>query len=382
MDLRKGVIVLIILAIFYVGLKIGFGTESEKSDLERFEENLTYEYTLRLYELCYKHGLGCDEPKNKSRTLVEEGERNLYWNLYEFGLNDLKSAVIYDPGNPKAWGGLSLALELLGRNEEALLAYEKAATSDICSSYPWDLKAQIFEKRIRNYENALVIYDEWISNCPNDPDPWSGKSIAFTKMERYEEALEAIDKAIELNQSDSMNWLWKGTILMYAERYEEALEITDESIQLLPNEWGVLYFKGVLLDYLNRTGELLEFSNKALKSYPENGELWSMKADTLRNMERYDEALEAYEKAFSLGKSNLSENRVQTNVTPYYASIFRGMGQVYIAMGKYQIAVDHFDYALERDPDFEIVKEEREVALDYLRNSTTPIKNNRTSATE
>ena len=58
-------------------------------------------------------------------------------------------------------------------------------------------------------EEALQAYDKAIELNPDDSDSWHRKSIELDKLGRYEEARQAYDQAIELNPNDFDTWLSK-----------------------------------------------------------------------------------------------------------------------------------------------------------------------------
>ncbi len=81
----------------------------------------------------------------------------------------VQKALSIDPGYVKAWNNKGLALDKLGRYQEAVDSYEKALSID-----------------------------------PNDATVWHNKGLALDKLGRYQEAADSYERAL-INRPERRN---------------------------------------------------------------------------------------------------------------------------------------------------------------------------------
>ena len=106
-----------------------------------------------------------------------------------------------DPKNADAWNNKGVALEKLGRYEEAIRCFDKALE---------------------------------IINSEKDESVWFGKGFAFYNLGRYEEAIRCYDKALKIDPEDEVGWYIKGVALAELGRYEEAIRCFDKALEIDP----------------------------------------------------------------------------------------------------------------------------------------------------
>jgi tetratricopeptide (TPR) repeat protein len=87
----------------------------------------------------------------------------------------------------------------LGRNEEALAAYERALQLDGSNVVAWTNRGTALLRLKRPLE-ALASYEEALTRQPNHVDAWSGKYFALRKLRRFRAAWSALRRYAALTR--------------------------------------------------------------------------------------------------------------------------------------------------------------------------------------
>jgi tetratricopeptide (TPR) repeat protein len=164
-----------------------------------------------------------------------------------------------------------LALSAVGRDEEAIGAYEECLRLD-------PLHLDVYE-RIHfmhlakgHHEQSLATFTRAVQSFPECARLHIWCAEALGRLKRYQEASEACQRAIQLDSAYPEAYVEKSRHLVHLERYAEALEAIEQAIALNPDE-----------DHYYR-----------------------QKAEVLANLRRYDEALAAYDQAIDLDPDSFS----------------------------------------------------------------------------
>jgi tetratricopeptide (TPR) repeat protein len=85
----------------------------------------------------------------------------------------------------------------LGRDEEALVAFDYALALNAQYSAAWNNKGlSLFT--LGHLDEALAAFDQATSFAPNEPDAWYNKAIVLERLARTDEALSCQARAIRL----------------------------------------------------------------------------------------------------------------------------------------------------------------------------------------
>ena len=132
------------------------------------------------------------------RGVVEENEFKEVLPLYD-------KLIELDPKNSNTWHGKANALHRLRRYEEAIVAYDKAISTN-----PQELEYSLFNdkggtlNKLGRHEEALQAYDKASQIDPDRPNAYYNKANALHKLGRYDEALQAYEKVLELVPDNSL----------------------------------------------------------------------------------------------------------------------------------------------------------------------------------
>ncbi|HEX5136978.1 MAG TPA: tetratricopeptide repeat protein [Planctomycetota bacterium] len=183
----------------------------------------------------------------------------------------------------------------------------------------------------KDYEGALAAYDKAIAEAPDDPRGHAGRAGALSALKRPDDALKSITRAIELKPDGRY---YRHRAYIHLVREDEAAAISD-------------YTRGI-------------------EVAPEMGGLYRGRADVLYGQHDYAGAANDYQKAYELDARDLTalERLGQTReslrdfkgaiaaftdlayAAPHHPRPFQLRGEVKLAVGDYQGAVDDFDAAI------------------------------------
>lgn len=188
------------------------------------------------------------------------------------------------------------------------------------------------------YEEAIADYTEAIRLDPENPSAYYGRGNAYAELGDYEEAVGDYTESIRLDPDQPGVYVNRGLVLSYQGRYEEAVADYREALLLNPSyaraynnlAWTLAH--DLDADY----EEALECALRAVELDSDE-----YHHDTLAmvyyKLERYDEALEHYSVALSLDS--------------HFAASYRGRGDVYLALGDHQAALEDYERYLDLDPE-------------------------------
>jgi tetratricopeptide (TPR) repeat protein len=240
---------------------------------------------------------------DSSDKLILQAFKMIILKRYDEALEYLDKAKIESNIN-EVWVFRGVALNELGRHEEALDSFNKAIELEpkellIRMSYGDTLI------QLGRYDEALASFDKAIELDYDNLIAWIEKGKALSSLERYDEALQSFNKAIELDSKNVLAWCSQIEMLVNLKRYDEALESINKAIELESNNVGVLALRVRVLDETGHYEEALELLKKILEIAPE--ELWAIEwqGRILSKLDRYDEALGCFNKLTQLAPNNV-----------------------------------------------------------------------------
>jgi protein O-GlcNAc transferase len=164
---------------------------------------------------------------------------NLLKQPYAEALPTWERATQEHPNDPETWARLALALNILGRSEEALAASEHALQLDAAHASAWTRKAAALTNLGRT-EEALATCDHILVLDPDDASAWSIKALILLRLGRTQEASSAYDRvsptAADATYTGLSVYGWYGMAcgLYTLGRYAEALEAYDRVLAVHP----------------------------------------------------------------------------------------------------------------------------------------------------
>jgi len=192
--------------------------------------------------------------------------------------------------------------------------------------------------RLGKNEEALAAFDRAIQIQPAFYQAWYAKGVTLRSLERYEEAIAAFDRAIRESQEKfAPAWRRRGGALYLVKRYEEALASFDRAIALDPKNFIVYAFQGDALDKLKRKKEARDAYSKAIELNPDHYYAYNRRGFARYELGDKQGAIADFNKAIEL--------------KPDYANAYSSRGIVRYELGDKQGAIADLNKAIELKPD-------------------------------
>ncbi len=178
---------------------------------------------------------------------------------FQEALMALDRALAIDPTIGRAWYLRGLALSRLGRQQEALEAYQKATVLN--ESGAWIRLSELL-RRLGRMEEAFSLNEHYRGSVWEKGRPfWCERGEIFLALGQEEEALAAFEQAILLpGTGKDAAFCGKGTALFRLGRYEEALDaycagLEASSLDIDSQKRGLWHGKATVLRALGRFEE-------------------------------------------------------------------------------------------------------------------------------
>jgi len=223
----------------------------------------------------------------------------------EQALACLEKAIVLDESLESARRGVAVALQRLGRNDEAEAARARFMT---LSPAAQSLAEADKLRKAGDTERAEQICQELITREPDNiaalrllaviaaDDGRSVKAEGLLRRilklapdnvavlgdlgrflgdnSRYPEAIELLEQAVDIDASYSDVQVVLGDMLGIVGRYTDALAAYEKSLERSPDDPVALIGRGHMLRIGGRRDEAIESYRRALEIHPENGDAW------------------------------------------------------------------------------------------------------------
>ncbi len=217
-------------------------------------------------------------------ALIKRGEKHLKNGLFEDALRIFDYALKLDGKNEKLLECRLMALNELGRIDEAyecleqignispekmkwLAEMRKIPEIQSCDKLMKDAHELVEEQQ---YEKAISCYQEVIKSDPTCTDAYMDIGMCYDCLGDYSSAIDFYDMALELYPQYSKAWLNKAIAYQHMGDISEALSCFEKAIEIDKNYSLAYYNKGVLLMENGEYGLALEFFTKVLEIDPKN----------------------------------------------------------------------------------------------------------------
>jgi uncharacterized protein len=174
-----------------------------------------------------------------------------------------------------------------------------------------NLKSSIFTEdgklrfNKKEYEKALISFDEALKLNPKDLESLCQKSIVLHILNRFNEALNTINIVLKIRPNNVFALILKASILGSLNKYEESLEVLNKSLSIDSKNPDAYYLKGLALRCLNQSEESLKSLDLSLEIEPRYNAPLELKGHVLIDLQKFDDAVVIFDKLLEQQPENV-----------------------------------------------------------------------------
>lgn len=296
-----------------------------------------------------------------------------YFEFYEEAAHHFERALELDPSAQYLYTDIADAYEALGEYDKAE-EYRRMADPDQRDEDAEELEAQGWEQYYaEEYEASLESFSRAVELDPSLLTAWSGLSDTYWYLGDSYSAISVLETALESNQPEG--WVYEKIGWLYWDLgdYDNALYYYEQSIAIDP-EWSYGYIS--VADILYELGDYegaLDAYQRGLEANENRSDIWEQigyayidVGDVTRGIESFERAIEldpfygwnhyglayGYYMAGRFDEAGVALENASDNAFED-AWLEDSIGWLYIDLGRCDLAIAHFQIALELDPSLE-----------------------------
>jgi tetratricopeptide (TPR) repeat protein len=252
-----------------------------------------------------------------------------------------RRAIEQDPNFGRAYAGLALSTEHLGRRDESAELWKKALAllERMTEREKYRTLGVYYRLVAHNNEKAIETYTALVKAYPADATGYNNLAVAHFAARNFPKALEAGRRAVELSPSRERYQTNYALYAMYSGGFAEAAAQADRIVKAHPDAT----FAYLPLAVAGLAGGKPDVARGAYQRMATTGTVGA----SFANMGLADMAIYQgrYDDAESTLKPGLAEDR-RTKNTTLMATKYLALAEIYVAQGKTPLATDTIRRAL------------------------------------
>jgi tetratricopeptide (TPR) repeat protein/SAM-dependent methyltransferase len=313
-------------------------------------------------------------------------EASIFWNILGMAAAQIgregqallafEKMILLEPDNADAHNNLGNVLKSQGKLDEAIGAYNKALSlkSDFAEAYNnmgATLKGQgKLDEAIEAYNNALTLK-------PDYAEAYNNMGTALYDQGKMEKTIEACNNALTLKPDYAEAYNNIGNALKDQGQLDDAIAAYRKALSLKPNYAEFYNNIGIALQEQSKLEEAIEAYTKAFSIQPDFADAYYNMGIALQDQGKLEEAVEAYNKALlvydrplkpgnseafnNMGNALKEQDRLEEAVEAYNKAIslkpdnaeaFNNIGNALKEQGKLEVAIEAYNKALSINPDY------------------------------
>lgn len=257
---------------------------------------------------------------------------------YAGAKDDATLAIERNPFITDAYEVRGVALQNMGRLEEAVADYDKAL-SMLPENKGILFNKALAEEELKNYDIAQECYTQLLKAHPRFDSGYIGRARLYLAQCDTVSALADLDKAIELNKNAINAYVIRADISIKREKdYQRALEDMNEAIKLQPHYAGFFINRAFLRYNLDDYFGAMADYDYAISLDPTNVVAYFNRGLLLAEVHGNDRAIQDFSKV------------LQINADDYRALLNRSL--LYEETGNYKLAIEDINKVINQFPDF------------------------------
>jgi tetratricopeptide (TPR) repeat protein/S1-C subfamily serine protease len=246
-----------------------------------------------------------------------------------------RQAINFDPDSSQSWRYLGTSLQKLEKNEEALMAYQKAISNQKNDIVLHLQRGDILNK-IKRYSDAINSYTEAMNFKSNHPWIYINRGIAYKNQKQYDQAIADFNRAIELDPQFAAGYLNRGVVYKEQKQYDLAIADFNRAIELDPQLAMAYNNRGTVYEEQKQYDRAIKDCNQAIQLDPRLAMAYINRGTVYAEQKQYDRAIADFNQAIQLD--------------PRSAIAYSNRGAVYRKQKQYDKAMNDYNRAIQLDP--------------------------------
>jgi tetratricopeptide (TPR) repeat protein len=184
---------------------------------------------------------------------------------------EFEAGLSLRPGDARMLTNLGVALDRLGRREEAVTAYHRAVLRDDAPAAAHHNLGAYYAEMGRT-EDAVRAFGEAVRRTP-DAEGYCSLGLVLLAARDLVGALEAFEQAVACDRAHVRGHYYAAVCLLKRGRYQESLQRFEWTLGLEPSLTRAHFHRGVCLHKLERYEPALAALALAETAFPEDGRI-------------------------------------------------------------------------------------------------------------
>ncbi|XP_019419807.1 PREDICTED: anaphase-promoting complex subunit 7 [Lupinus angustifolius] len=322
-----------------------------------------------------RSGRGPFDHIDSSRWLQRyvEAQCNIASNDYKGGVEHFTDLLQRFPNNVHLLLEIAKVEAIIGKNEEAIMNFEKARSIDPYIITYMDEYAMLLKLK-SDYSKLNKLVHDLLNIDPARPEVFVALSVLWERKDE-KRALSYAEQSIQIDERHITGYIMKGNLLLTMKRAEAAVSAFRGAQELRPD---IRAYQGLVQTYLalSKIKEALYASREAMRAMPQSAKALKLVGDVhASNSSGREKAKKFYESALRLEPGYLGaalalaelhviegRNVDAVNLLERYLkewaddSLHVKLAQVFAATNMLQEALTHYQAALRLNPQNEAAK--------------------------
>ena len=221
---------------------------------------------------------------------------------YEHAVEWTARAIRQSP-KPEYLATLGIALQRLGRRDEAVKAFDKAPLLKPDDAELWRYLGDVLIELERAIE-AVLSFQHVLRLKPRDWDAANKSGRLLYQLQQWADALLQFNRCDELQPDHAPTLAIRALCLRHLRRFEDYLADNRRALALDPANAEACNNIGDALQFLGREEEALQWFDGSLSLAPDNVKVLNNKAFSLTQLQRFDEAVAIYDSVKKIDPDN------------------------------------------------------------------------------
>ncbi len=241
----------------------------------------------------------CQSPRTPAYYHSDFAEMCRQGGLLAEGEQAARRAVALAPNFAVVWNNLGIILQEMLKLDESRLCLERALTLEPDNARTLNNLGNTL-KRLGHAAEAEKRWTAALKVNPDYAEAYSNLSNLLNDQGEYDEAERMARRAIELNPGLADAYINLAGVAAARHRHAEALSTIDALLVFAPIHPRALAVRALTLKELDRLDEAMETARRAISAGPGRPEAYNAEGQVYQAMGRFELALASYDRAAQL----------------------------------------------------------------------------------